>query len=240
MEIDVKSFLCRCVLVLLTAVFPLAAQADDAQIEVSATGSAAGAPDMAVLTLTVNREAPTAGEAVDASSAAMAQVLNAMRSLGVADRDLQTSGFSIHPNYAHLQRVPGADGQARRFTGYTVRNSLTVRLRDVGRVGEALDAAVRLGVNEGGNIAFANQDPAPLLDKARRRAVKAAMGKARTLADAAGVRLGSILEIAERSRQSQPLPFARAEMAMSDASVPVASGENSYQVTVEMTFAIAE
>lgn len=240
METDVNFFLRSFVLLLFTVLAPLAAQADDPQVVVSASGSAAGVPDMAILTLTVNREAPTAGEAVQASSTAMAQVLNVMRSLGVADRDLQTSGFSIHPNYARLQRAPGADAQARRFTGYTVRNSLTVRLRDIERVGEALDAAVRLGVNEGGDIAFANQDPEPLIDKARRRAVQAAMGKARTLADAAGVRLGPIVEIAERSRQSQPLPFARAEMAMSDAKVPIASGENSYQVTVEMTFAIAE
>ena len=111
---------------------------------------------MAVLRLTVNREASTARAAVSASSKAVAQLLDTFADMGIAERDLQTSGFSIHPNYTHLQRTPSGSSEARRLTGYTVRNSLTLRVRDIDRVGEFLDQAVHMGVNEGGNITFTN------------------------------------------------------------------------------------
>lgn len=210
------------------------------RVVVSAEGSAEAVPDMAVVTLTVNREAETAGAAVDATSKAMAQVLEAMRRLDVEDRDLQTSNFSIQPRYTRPR--PGAGpAQPPELVGYTVRNSLTVRLRDIGRVGELLDTAVSLGVNEGGNIRFANQDTDPLLARARERAVAAAMAKAAVLAQSAGVSLGEVLEISERSRGVSPVPVMRAMASemMSDA-VPVATGENRYTVGVDMIFAIGE
>ena len=215
------------------------ALADDVtpRLYVSGQGSDAIPPDMAVVSLTVTREAKTARAALDANSAAMKKVIEAMKAHGVAERDLQTANFSITPNYP---RYRNDRDEPPRISGYTVRNGLTVRVRDLASVGIVLDKAVSLGVNEGGNIQFTNADPEEALTRARVRAVEAARRKAQTLADAAGVTLGEVLEINEQSHGGSPVPMARAEMRLAAAdSVPVAGGENTYRVSVNMTFAIA-
>ena len=213
---------------------------DVPRILVTGEGSVDVPPDMAVLNLTVTREAETARAALDANSSAMNKVLSAMKAEGIEARDLQTSGFSIQPKYIYPSPKPSGKREPPQIVGYTVRNSLSVRIRDVGMVGEILDKSVTLGVNEGGNIMFTNADPSVTITQARIMAMKDAMSKARTLADAAGVKTGKLLEISEQSYAPRPMPMARAEMsrARSADSVPVATGENSYKVTVNVSYAI--
>ena len=117
-----------------------------------------------------------------------------------------------------------------------------MRVRDIGNVGAILDTSVSLGVNEGGNIAFTNDNPSDALAQARTEAVKDAMARAETLAAAAGVKTGRILEISEQSFNPRPMPMARAEMAMARVAdtVPVAAGENTYRVTVSVVYAIEQ
>jgi uncharacterized protein YggE len=210
------------------------------RILVTGQGSVDIAPDMAVLKLTVAREAPTARAALDANSAAMTEVLTAMKAEGIDARDLQTSNFSIQPKYFYPPQKPAGNREPPRIVGYTVRNSLDVRVRDINAVGTILDISVTLGVNEGGNIMFTNDDPSEAITQARIKAVKNAMAKARTLAESAGVKTGNILEISEQSYNPRPMPMARGEMAMvsSAGAVPVAAGENAYKVTVNVSFAI--
>ena len=211
-----------------------------ARILVTGEGSVDIAPDMAVLSLTVTRQAETARAALDANSSAMNQVQAAMTSAGVEQRDLQTSGFSIQPNYFYPPQQPSGKREPPRIVGYTVRNSLTVRVRDITAVGLILDKSVSLGVNEGGSIMFTNDDPAEAITRARVKAVQHAIDKAKTLASAAGVKTGQILEISEQAYSPRPMPMARAEVAMgrSADAVPVATGENTYKVTVNVSFAI--
>ncbi|MEP4148705.1 MAG: SIMPL domain-containing protein [Halioglobus sp.] len=224
--------------IMLLAISPrLIAEPPNAQVRVSGQAEASMAPDMAVLQLTVMREADSARLALDANSSAMAEVIKAMRAGGVAERDLQTSNFSIQPRYIYPKP---RNEKPPELVGYTVRNSLTVRVRDLNALGSLLDKSVSLGVNEGGNVSFTNDDPSTAVTKARASAVKDAMARARTLADAAGVRLGDIMEISEQTHMPQPRPYRAERMAMSAAadSVPVMAGENSYQVVVHMSFAI--
>ncbi|MDZ7782498.1 MAG: SIMPL domain-containing protein [Halioglobus sp.] len=211
------------------------------RIAVTGEGRVDIPPDMAIVTMTVNREAPTAREAVSANSAAMEKVMSALQELGIEARDLQTAGFSIQPQYTRLPRQPSEPGEAtRKLTGYVVRNSLTVRVRAIDTVGEVLDKSVAVGINEGGSISFTNEDPSAALEKARIRAVEDAIKKARTLAGAAGVRLGDVLEIGEHSAGS-PRPMQLAARSMEAGSaVPVAQGENTYRVTVNVSYAIAD
>ena len=210
------------------------------RILVSGQGSVDVAPDMAILTLTVTQEAPTASAALDANSSAMEKVLEAMKTEGVEARDLQTSGFSIQPRYHFPSPESSDDHQAPRIVAYVVRNSLSVRVRDISAVGEILDTSVKLGVNEGGNIVFTNDDPSAAITQARILAVQDAMAKANTLAEAAGVATGKLLEISEQTHQPRPMPMAAAEMNMarSKGAVPIATGENTYRVTVNVSYAI--
>ena len=119
---------------------------------------------------------------------------------------------------------------------------MTVRVRDISAVGTILDKSVSLGVNEGGNIHFTNDDPSKAISQARTLAVKNAMTKAKTLADAAEVRTGRILEISEYASHPRPMKMAQADMAVarSGSAVPVAAGENSYTVTVNISIEIAQ
>ncbi|MEP5569723.1 MAG: SIMPL domain-containing protein [Halioglobus sp.] len=215
----------------------LAAEPLAPQIRVSGQAEVSMAPDMALLQLTVMRQADTARLALDANSSAMAEVIQAMQAGGVAERDLQTSNFSVQPRYVYPKP---RNEKPPELVGYTVRNSLTVRVRDLDALGSLLDQSVSLGVNEGGNISFTNDDPSAAVTKARAKAVKDAMSRAQTLADAAGVRLGDITEISEQTHRPQPRPYRAERVAMSAAadSVPVMAGENSYQVVVHMSFAI--
>jgi uncharacterized protein YggE len=213
------------------------------RILVSGEGSVDIAPDMAVLTLSVMREAPTARAALTANSAAMAKVLDAMSALGIEKRDLQTANFSIQPRYTRPPRQGAGAGEAPKLVGYTVRNALSVRVRDISRVGEVLDTSVTLGVNEGGSIQFTNDDASQAITQARIKAMEDALSKGRTLARAAGVKVGKVLEISEQNHRPRPVAMARMEMVAMDSmanSVPIAAGENTYKVTVNLTLAIAQ
>ncbi|MCL4106155.1 UNVERIFIED_CONTAM: hypothetical protein GTU68_058461 [Idotea baltica] len=197
---------------------------------------------MALVALTVTREAKTARMALDANSKAMAEVLTAMQESGVAEKDLQTSNFSIQPKYHYPKRNSNSDNNAPTIVGYTVRNSLTVRVRELKNVGAILDQSVSLGVNEGGNITFTNNDPSAALAQARSLAVEDAIAKAETLAAAANVEVGNIQEMSEYGSPQRPAPMAKMRMASAqyDEAVPVASGENSYRVSVSVSFDIKQ
>lgn len=218
---------------------PPLAQAQSAtegpRIVVTGEGEASLRPDIALLTLSVLREAETAGEALAQSSAAMREVIGALKAMGIADRDLQTSGLQIMPRYVY-EETPDR-GQTSRLIGYQATNTLSVRVRDIARAGEVIDRAVSLGVNQGGDVVFTNDDPEAALDEARKAAVTDATDKARLLADAAGVRLGRVLEINDTMVVMPPVPvLAKAAAADAAESTPIEPGENAYRVQINMIF----
>lgn len=234
------------VLVLATSLTPAALSAHEHKakepvIIVSGSGDAAVAPDLAIVTLSVAETRKTAREALDVANGAMAKVIEALKKDGVAARDLQTSGLSIQAQYAYPQNEDGTP-KPPVLTGYAVSNSLTIRIRDISKVGSVIDQAVTLGINQGGDIRFTNEDPTKTVATARTEAVKDAIEKARTLAEAAGVKLGRILEISESTNSDEPRPLAAMRMAKesADGAVPVEAGENSYAVNVNVTFAIEQ
>jgi hypothetical protein len=235
-----RSIQCLLALLLLFPHMPVAAEDRPyPQIRVTGEGVATLPPDMALLSLAVARDAPTAAQALEETSRAMRDVLAAMRKAGVDERDLQTEQFSIHPRYRDEPAQVKGEPPIPRIVGYTVSNGLSVRVRELDRLGAIIDMSVRLGVNQGGGIQFLNDDPAAALTAARTAAMQDALARARTLAAAANVSLGAILDISEQSYQPRPMMMARAEMVMADA-VPIAGGENSYRVTVSVVLALEQ
>ncbi|PCI05644.1 MAG: hypothetical protein COB78_03355 [Hyphomicrobiales bacterium] len=214
-----------------------------ATIHVTGTGTVAITPDIAIINVGVLRQARTARAALDANNTAMAGVITAMKAQGIADKDLQTANFNIQPRYQYYKRSSTGEQKPPKIIGYQVSNQLTVRIRDLKKVGAILDQAISLGINSGGNIQFTNDNPQEALTEARKKAMKNAMEKATTLTAAAGVTLGRILSINEQSSMPRPMPMARARM-MADASVesavPVQGGENSYRVTVNASWEIGQ
>ncbi len=221
-------------------VLPAVANAADArpapQIVVTGEGEATVAPDIAILSLSVMREAKTARAALDANNDAMAAVISAMKAAGIEDRDLQTAGIQISPRYNYNSKPDG--GQEAELVAYQVTNALSVRIRDIDKTGELLDKAVTLGVNEGGGIVFTNANPAAVVTEARKKAVADAIAKAKTLAEAAGSSVGKVLEISEQSAPPMPIRMAAKSFdAMPQAgAAPVQAGENAYRVQVNVTF----
>lgn len=224
---------------------PLAASAQESTkrepvISVSGEGDAAVAPDMAILSFSVVKQAETAA-ALSENSKAMTEVQAALKAAGIADKDLQTSNFSVQPVYKQFEPKNGVYIPPE-ITGYQVTNGLTVRVRQLAKLGEILDSSLKLGINQGGDIAFTNDRPEATVTEARKAAVADAISKAKTLAEAAGVKLGRVLEISETMQRPMPMPqtmLRAAAMEKSD-SVPIAAGENTYKVSVNVTFALEQ
>ncbi|WP_284776327.1 SIMPL domain-containing protein [Agrobacterium sp. lyk4-40-TYG-31] len=225
---------------------PLVASAQESTkrepvISVSGEGDAAVAPDMAILSFSVVKQAETAAAALSENSKAMTEVQAALKTAGIADKDLQTSNFSVQPVYKQFEPKDGVYVPPE-ITGYQVTNGLTVRVRELAKLGEILDRSVKLGINQGGDIAFTNDKPEATVTEARKAAVADAISKAKTLTEAAGVKLGRVLEISENMQRPMPMPqtmMRAAAMEKSD-SVPIAAGENTYKVSVNVTFALEQ
>jgi uncharacterized protein YggE len=198
-------------------------------------------PNVAHITLGVEVTADTVKDATTNANTTQAAIIARMKSLNIADKDIQTSNYSIFP-VRDDQRppAPGATPAPTR-TQYRVSESIRVTLRDLNGVGPAIDAAVDAGANSISGIQFTVEDPTPLMDQARAAAVADARRRAQQLAQAAGVTLGPPSIITENIG-SVPVPVARAvpapaAMAAAD-SAPIEAGELTFTSQIQITFVI--
>jgi uncharacterized protein len=200
-------------------------------VTAAGTGTVSAAPDMAEITTGMVTQAPTAALALAANSQAMERLLQALGALGIAARDIQTTNISVSP----LRRQT-RDGQPPAITGYEVTNQVRVKVRDLSRLGGVLDQQVGQGANLVHGIQFGRQEPAPLLDEARKRAMADARRKAELYAAAAALKVGRVVAVQEAGAGS-PRP-EMAQRAMMSAAVPVAPGEQEIQASVTVTFTL--
>jgi uncharacterized protein YggE len=205
---------------------------------ISVTGEAtiSTPPDLAHIDAGVASDAKTARDASEANNAAMAKVLQALKGANIDDKDIQTSRLSLQPQYASTASSrPGPTS----IIGYRASNHVTVKLRDVAKVAGVIDTLVAAGANEIGGINFTVSQASKLLDEAREKAVADARRKAEIYAKAAGVTLGAPLIISEGGAPG--IPLFRAKMApMAAASAPIAQGEETLSVSVNVTWAIKQ
>lgn len=216
--------------------------ADRAGLVLNGTGEVFAAPDMATITTGVVTQAETAREALDANTQAMAELIEVLRAGGLQSRDIQTSDFTVTPQYVYSdRRDPQGYAMPPEISGYQVSNAVTIVVRDLDGLGGVLDQAVSVGANSIRGIAFSVADTEGLYEEARRLAVADALAKAETYADAAGVTLGAIVSISEQDAFLPPRPMvqtASREMAF-DAAVPVEAGELRYSVTTTIGWELA-
>ncbi len=221
--------------------FPAAAaDHDSGQIRVTGVGEVYAAPDMATVSLGVVTEAKTASGALGQNSEIIAELITALKAEGIAARDLQTSGISVQPVYSRPSKSSSRSEEAPKIVGYTVRNTLTVRIRDLDRTGTLLDKMISLGSNTMNGITFGIAEPKPLQNEARKAAVADAREKAELYAEAAGVELGDIKLITEPQAQP-PRPVAiqmRAAVPVAESAVPVEAGELSVSARIEIVWEI--
>jgi uncharacterized protein len=203
-----------------------------AAISVTGEATVSVPPDLAQIDGGVTSEAKTAREASEANNAAMSKVLQALKTAGIAEKDIQTSRLSLQPQSAGAQYRSGPSS----ITGYRASNRVTIRVRDITKVAGVIDTLVGAGANEIGGINFTVSQASKLLDEAREQAVADARRKAEIYAKAAGVTLGAPLSISEEGN-SAPVPYRRMATGIA-ASAPVAQGEETLQITVSVSWAI--
>jgi len=202
-------------------------------LTVSGTGEVKAAPDAATLSTGVVTQAPTAAQALQSNARAMTAVFDTLHRAGIADKDIQTSGISLSPQYG------GKQGQPQHVVGYQVSNTVSVMIDKLDRVGPVIDALVAAGSNQIDGPNFTIADPKPLLAKAREEAVKDAIAKAQAYAAAAGVSLGAITSISDGGSDNAPVPMMRGVMSMAKApETPVSAGEESLSAEVSITWEI--
>lgn len=218
----------------MSPVTALAADPEPHTITVSGEGEIKAVPDEAVLTAGVESTGATADAALAANRRAMNNVFATLKHQGIPDRSIQTSNFSVSPQYDS-----GKHG-ASKIVGYQVTNSVSVTVDDLAKLGAAVDALVASGANSMGSISFAVHDPKPLLKQAREAAVKDATDRAVTYAQAAGLSVGPVVQLTEGATQI-PRPVFRAMIAGYDASnatTTMAAGEQTISAQVTVTFEI--
>jgi uncharacterized protein YggE len=203
-------------------------------IAMSADGETMIAPDLAVVTLAVSGSGKDLARTRDDVNSRSSAVLARLREVGVVDADIQAPDVSIHPQYDY------AKGQ--RLTGYRVGRSMTVRVRELLRLGDVLDGVAAAGANEVHGARMASSDPAAAEHAALARAVDAARAKAEAIAASAGVTLGAFLRVEEgdSGHSGPPMPILRAAHAeMAQAPTEIASGELTVRTRVRAWFAIS-
>ena len=219
----------------LAVLMPLSAVADPAHtITVSGSGEAAGVPDQAELSAGVTTVAATAGAALAENSRTMNAIFDTLKRLGVPDRCIQTTSFSVSPQYPPYN---GNDRGLQKIVGYQVSNQVTVALEDTRKLGATLDALVSGGANQINSVSFSIKDAAGLEAKAQADAVANARSHAEIYAKAAGVSLGGVVSISEGATEA-PRPMYRAMAAQAAPATPTAAGEQSVTANVTVVFEI--
>jgi len=220
---------------------PALAANEPALISVTGTGEVSAAPDTAFINSGVTTQGATAREALDANTKAMNELLATLKEAGIEARDVQTSGFSVSPNYVYTD-ARDANGYTLppKIDGYQVYNTVNVRIRDLATLGAVLDKQVNVGANTINGITFSVADPSKLYDEARKAAFADAREKAELYAEAAGEELGLLKAVTEGQGYDQPQPYMMKSMDMAAASapVPVATGELSFSINVQVTWAV--
>ena len=205
-------------------------------ITVSGSGSVFGEPDVAVVTLGVEAQAATVGEARSQVAERMDAMLGSLKDGGVADEDIQTTRFSVQPQYDFV------DGR-QELRGFLVNNVATVKVREIDNTGTLIDGALAAGgdLSRVDSLAFTIDDPSALEDEARTEAVQDALARAETLAEAAGVELGDARSIVESRAPVVPVDFrgVAADLPQAgDAGSPIELGELEVQVDVQLIYGL--
>lgn len=206
-------------------------------ISVSGTGDIVLSPDTADLRLGVSSTARTVKTAREQAATSMTAVIASLKQLGIADKDIQTTILSLQPTYDYSTNT-----NPPRITGYELSNSIAVTVRDLDKLGDAIDNSLAAGATSLDGVSFRVNDQTAAEQQARQAAMDEAKAKAKTLADAAGV---SITGVASISETVAPVPYpvyyglgAAGAPQSPDVKTPVAAGSTDVTVTVAVVYLI--
>ena len=155
----------------------------------------------------------------------------AIRAAGIAERDVQTAGISVQPQYRYAENQPPV------ITGYQASNTVSLKVRDIGKLGKVLDALVANGANQVNGPSFEVDKPDAAYDEARIAALRKAEARAETYAKAMGLRVRRVVAINEGGSFQPPIPVMRAQMMEAKgADTSVSPGETVLSVNIDVVF----
>ena len=203
-------------------------------ISVSGNGKVTLSPDTADIHLGVVASGKTVRSVRQQAASSMTAVIAALKKLGIADKDIQTSWVSLQPTYDYnIGSFPA------KVTGYQFSNAIAVTVRDLDKVGDAIDDALAAGATTLDGISFRVADEASAEAQARTAAMTDAKAKAQALATAAGVTITGVASISETVAPTPyPVYYGAAQAAGKDTSTPVQPGSTDVTITVAVTYLI--
>jgi uncharacterized protein YggE len=223
-------------------------------ITVTGTGEALAEPDVARASIGVEIRSAVVTDAVTEANQRMNAVVGALKGLGIDAKDLQTHDFSIQyeprpipepppPEPRPTPAKPGAPvvesaPRAAPQGDYRVTNMLSVTVRDLAKVGQVFDTAMKAGANNVWGLVFELDDPKPLRAQARVKAVADARKRAEELAQSSGTQIGAVRAI-EEIDAGGPVVLGVARMQAEGAGVPIERGQVSINVQVRVVFDLA-
>lgn len=201
-------------------------------IAVSATSTIYVEPDLAIITFSVVNEAKTVSKAMKENAQKMNAVISRLKQLGVEDKDLKTINFNIFLHYEQDNVT-----QKRVSAGYQAYQSLRVKIRNFDKIGDIIQGAIDVGVNQVSNLIFMVEKQEDIQKQARMQAIEKAQIKAQELATKLGIQLGKIVGFNENS--SVPRSFnVKGGMEAASASPQIEAGENEITITVTIIYEI--
>jgi uncharacterized protein len=213
-------------------------------IVVNGYGEAFANPDVAEFTFSVSADAKSVGAAQDTVTEKTDAILESLRGLGIEEKDIRTTDYSVYPKYVYQNAVCGPNycPPGRQVPdGFTVSHSVTIKVRDIEKAGQALSLAGTNGATNISSLNFTLDEPNAPQNEARDEAVTEAREKARALAKSLGVRLGRVVDFADSSYNPSPY-YLRAQEGMAvsaDAKAPtLPEGQNKYTSNVTITYEI--
>jgi uncharacterized protein len=214
-----------------------AALADDKEppkrtITMSGKGVLKSAPDKVTVSAGVESQAATAKDALAKNTAAMIRVVDALKSEGIDPKDIQTTNFSVSPQYADHDD----DRKPPRIVGYSVDNRVWVTMRDTAKIGVVLDQLVQAGSNSIGGVYFSVDKPEELEKEARKLAIRDAIAKAKLYAEATGAELGAVQTISEQGGYVPYYPASPKMEASTARPVPIEPGAQNTSIEVQVTW----
>ena len=206
-------------------------------ITVTGTGEAESAPDIAFVTVGVVTTGARAQDAAQANAALTTKVMDALKRLAIAEKDLQTSGYSVSPQY---EQNPQPRREGPRIIGYHVSNNVQAKVRNLANVGKVIDAALEAGANNVHGVSFGLDAREKAESDALANAVTEARRKAEVLARAAGLRVTGVVQIQEGAGY-RPMPVMETAMFRggAPAQTPISPGELTISANVTVVFSMA-
>lgn len=210
-------------------------------ITVSGIGEATSAPDLAYVNLGVRSSGTEVVPAVEEANRIMSAVVQALEAQGIAERDMQTTGFNIWSEEQFRPEMVLEEGEPTEIqVRYRVENSLRVKVREIEKLAEIIQAGLDAGANQVAGITFDIEDASELEKIARASAVEELQARAADLAEKMGLSLGDVLAVSEGS-QSVPMMgvrFLEREEAVGGGGPPISVGEMTVTVQVTAVFEI--